>query len=167
MIAFPLICHPPYIWCVKYKEVIVKDVSLIWASILWQHISKEAGSSVKLGRCTTNVTTTSHVYKKAAGGGALNSKRRRLHRPALLCPTTVALPHLGRVHHRDWMASAPRLWIGWKVQSVLVMVFSTSVYRWCHRTYWRSSICWAFPETAIRACQHSLTLVKVRTWRPP
>lgn len=158
---------PTFICYFKSREVIVKAVSLILASILWQRTSKEAGSSVRLGSCTTNVTTISHVYKRPTRGGARKRRRRRLRPPALPWPTTAAPLHPGRAHHRDWTASAPRPWIGCRVQLVLVTVFSISVYRWCRRTCWRLSICWVFLETAIRACQHSYTPVKVRTWRRP
>lgn len=135
----------------------------------WQRTLKEAGSSGKPGRCTTNVTVTSHTCRRAAGEGPQNNERcrLRLRRPPLRCPTAVARPHLGRARPRDSTVSARRLWIGWKVQWASATASSTSASRWCRRTCWRSSTCWASRATVFKACQRLRTPVKVRTWRPP
>lgn len=128
-----------------------------------QHISKEAGSSAKPGRCTTNVTMTSHICKKVAERGLLNCCLRL---PPLPRPTAAAPPHMDQARLRDWTASAPRRWIGWKGRSASVTACSTCASPWCRLTCWRSSTCWVSPETDIRACRRSRMPAKVKTWRP-
>lgn len=90
------------------------SASLTSTSILTQHTLKEAGSSVKLGRCTTNVTATSHSYRRAAEEEPLNNKRcrRHLYQPPLTRLTAAARLLPSRVHPRDLTGSAQRLWIG-------------------------------------------------------
>lgn len=101
------------------RQIIIADCQVTWQCCLssnksCQDTSKEAGSSVKPGRCTTNVTATSHTCRRAAEGEPLNNKQCHLHLclPPLTRPTTAAPLHPGRAHPGDWTASAQRLWIG-------------------------------------------------------
>lgn len=138
-------------------------------STSWQRTSRGAGSSVKPGRCTTNVTATSPTCRRGAEEERLSSERRHLRPcpPPLTRPTTAACLRPGRSHPGDGTPSAQRLWIGSKVRSASATAFSTSASPWCRHTCWRSSTCWASLATACKACQRSRTPVKVRTWRPP
>lgn len=152
-----------------YYQMLLQ-ITACWTdlSTSWQRTSREAGSSVRPGRCTTNVTVTSPTCKRVAEEERLSSKPCHVHPPPPPTrPTTAACLRPGRSHPGDGTPSAQRLWIGSKVQSASATASSTSVSRWCRHTYWRSSTCWASLATACRACQRSRTPVKVRTWRPP
>lgn len=142
-------------------------ITLTSADISQQRTSKEAGFSVKRGRCTTNVTATSLTYRRAAEEGP---RDKSVPNPLLyqLNPQTPACRlHQGRAPPTDLTVWAQRLWTDWKVRSASVTASSTSAFRWCRRICWRSLTCWASLVIAFKACLHSRMPVKVRTWRLP
>lgn len=96
----------------RYLFILVKGhVSLTSLPISLQLTSKEAGPSVKPGRCTTSVTATSHTSRRAAENGRSGSCLR-LGPPPSTSLNRAAHSHPGRAHPRKQTPSAQRPWIG-------------------------------------------------------
>lgn len=153
----------PVYWFWKTSKIGVMRVNWIYLSIsaglpltvssLQQRTSKEAGSSVRPGRCTISATVTSASCRRPVWG-AFPPMRR-------ICPQTrpITTP--------QWRALwLKRPWTGSRAPSASATASFTSASLWYHHTYSRSSTCWVSLVTVSRVCPPSCMPVRVRTWRP-
>lgn len=119
----------------------------------WQRISKEAGFSVRLGKCTISATATSASCRRPISGGPLGTRTPSQQ----TTPTTI---------HPWRMVSQPKPWTASRAQSASVTASSTCASPWYRHTCSRLSTCWVSLGTDSRASPPLCMQARARTWRP-